>query len=251
MELDTAPDLETWCHRFTRQVAKSEFPCEFVLKRKAVTWKEAYIKQSLQEMIRKTNYQGDLKAEVVVEDDKFTVYSDNWMFRARDNPVIFLICAITQLWILTWPILLVCTQRFEVVTSEWPMKKVINGQTVYASCSEQEWLDTRGEAAVNLAYRRQEGWVEETTMRRYGKLRRAYNESMAGASSNDGVVTAITALVGYVDGRTGMMISPTCRGESIGPWGVASDGKWGKSGWRLTVSRPRSRLNGYHSNISI
>lgn len=218
-ELDAAPDLETWCHRYISQTRQSWLPHVFVLKRKPVAWKEAYVKQSLEEMLRKTNYAGTIQTEIVVEDDSFIVRSPHWMNWARQNDIIIAVFVVLQLWIISWPILFFCTRRFEVVTSEWPLKKLVNGQTVYASSSEQEWLDTWGEAAVNLAYRKQVGWIDETMVRRHDKLRRAYNASRHGASSSEAAAGRVTALVGYVDAKTGIMISPDGRREAIGTWG--------------------------------
>lgn len=93
------------------------------------------------------------------------------------------------------------------------MKKVVDGQTVIAACDEQEWLD-RWEDAI-LAHQKHSGSVEEAAARRYGKLRRAYE----GARQGGELDTSVTAMVGYVNAKTGLMVTPHGREEVIAKWG--------------------------------
>lgn len=216
-ELDAAPDLKTWCHRYVSQVKNSMFPQMFTLIRQPCVWNRdpnVNVQKSLEEAIRRINYAGSLNVCLKIEDFKFTVFSPHWMNRARQNNWIWWTFVLLQLWIITWPILAFCTKRFEVVTVEWPMKREVDGQTVYAKCNEEEWLETWGEAVVNLAYMEQFGWVHETMAEKYGKLRRAYEGLGNGQDSND-----VTAMVGYVNAKTGLRIAPNGRGEWVAAWG--------------------------------
>ncbi|GAB7347492.1 hypothetical protein MBLNU459_g4399t1 [Dothideomycetes sp. NU459] len=216
----TAIPVEAWCDVYAATLRQSWLPLTFVLKREPAAWGEAYFAQAVKGMIRRTGYVGHVETKIVVEDGTLIVKSPHWVNRLRDDPVIWWFCVVSCLWIVTWPVLWLCTRRFEVVVAEWPMKKErkVQGQveSVFASCSEQEWIETWGEAVVDHAYRREVGWVNDVMMRQYCDLKRDHFDS--GMFSRTWS-PAFCAFVGHVDARTGLTISPHGRVKPAGPWG--------------------------------
>lgn len=54
-----------------------------------------------------------------------TIYSPHWVNRARHNDLIYWTCIILQLWIITWPIILLLEHKYEVVFSNWHASQLI------------------------------------------------------------------------------------------------------------------------------
>lgn len=105
------------------------------------------------------------------------------------------------------------------MTVEWPLKKPVNSKEdgdAYASCSEDEWLDTWGETIVPHAYRREKGWVDEKMTREYCERKLSSVDS----GNAFGCTTAGLGLFsGYVNEREELVIS---RDGHVGPavWGM-------------------------------
>jgi hypothetical protein len=59
-----------------------------------------------------------------------TVYSPHWINHLRINPFVFWICILTQLWIITWPVLWLLEHRYEAIFSEWHASRIhYDGET--------------------------------------------------------------------------------------------------------------------------
>lgn len=146
-----ATTFKTWCYIFCARASHSIFPYTFTLKRKVTEWDTVMLETFLTSMIRRRGYTHNVHIRFCTENSTFTVYSNHWMNKARQNNWIWWVFVLLQLWILTWPILWLCTGRFEVINSIWPYKKTVRGRLTYAAYSEQEWINTWGQAMVNAA----------------------------------------------------------------------------------------------------
>lgn len=73
----------------------------------------------LKSYIRSLNYEGDIKIRASIHDNTVTVYSAHWINQLRQNPFVYWFCIIMQLWIITWPVILLLERRYHVVQSRW------------------------------------------------------------------------------------------------------------------------------------
>ena len=215
--------LKTWCHIFTSRASHSAFPYIFRLHRHVTNWDTLLLDDRLQAMIRATNYRGRLEFQVKTDGDSFTVYSDHWINRLRTNRVVYWVCIVLQLWILTWPVLLLCTGRFAVVRADWPYKKrrqdvdpslrdggleypgEVDKDYWYASMSENTFLETWGRVIVDAAFARRQGEVGSEDFRRVMQLMQAERENQTGGmerrrSSGNAVVDTAVGIMAGISG---------------------------------------------------
>ncbi|KAI9713020.1 MAG: hypothetical protein M1820_001005 [Bogoriella megaspora] len=205
--------IKSWCHIFTSRASHSYFPYIFRLERRVTEWNTEMLKRDLTAMIRQTNYRGKVDFSIKTDNDTFTIYSDHWMNRFYNNRYVYWLCIILFLWIITWPVLLLCTGRFSVIRSDWPYKRSLtklqarsqlveyqnadvaeesddaaaenpnftgritpDGRKLYlhyASISEQEFLETWGPVIIDAAFARKQGCVTQEDYRRVMQLREA------------------------------------------------------------------------------
>jgi hypothetical protein len=77
------------------------------------------VRTALTSHIRQLNYRGHICIKTELVRGSVTIYSPHWTNRLRNNGIVFWTCILTQLWILTWPILWLLERRYEIVSSEW------------------------------------------------------------------------------------------------------------------------------------
>lgn len=174
--------LRSWCHIFTTCATRTRFPYTFTLQRRVTNWDTDLLRTHLTAMVRQTNYRGNPSIAITTKEDVFTVYSDHWMNRARNNRYIYWTCIILQLWILAWPILWFCTGKFAIAKADWPYKKPVHYSASrepwrYASISEQQFLETWGYVLADAAFARRQGCIGREDYERVMKLRQASREN--------------------------------------------------------------------------
>lgn len=152
---DDKPGLMEWCHRFCASGSGIKV---FRLTRKVTGFDEDRVKTRLEGIIRSSNYRGHINITFPVAEEFSDFYSDGRINRMRLTTWVCWIFYLTFLWIFTWPFLYFATKRYAVVTAEWPFSKVdASGRKIYASVTEEEWLDRYGPAIRQLACDRFQG----------------------------------------------------------------------------------------------
>ncbi|KAL9088909.1 MAG: hypothetical protein Q9165_005966 [Trypethelium subeluteriae] len=229
--------LKTWCHIFSSRAAHSAFPCTFRLTRRVGDWDTALLSSRLTAMIRGgTNYRGRVAFEVKMEGAEFVVYSEHWMNRLRLNRWVYWVCVVLQLWILTWPLLWLCTARFEIVEAVWPFKlpreevvrrlaalgeargrrrggsgeegeeeeqevlPALHEPWCYASMSEEEFLASWGKMIVVEAVARRQGEVGREDLMRVMQAEREEREGRGRRGSGNAVVDTVVGVVAGIQG---------------------------------------------------
>ncbi|KAL8813860.1 MAG: hypothetical protein Q9223_006877 [Gallowayella weberi] len=115
----TVPSLQEWCHRFCASSASAK---SFRISRTVTELERGTLTSLLTEAIRGTNYRGHIAVTYPVGNRATIIMSDHWINRYRGNIYIWWACVILQLWIFTWPLLLLMTKRWEVFSVEWPCR---------------------------------------------------------------------------------------------------------------------------------
>ena len=77
------------------------------------------LRNELKTYLRSLNYQGNISVSASVHNNLVTVYSSHWINQLRHNPIIYWACIILQLWVITWPVILMLERRYHVVQSVW------------------------------------------------------------------------------------------------------------------------------------
>lgn len=114
---EMAPSLKEWCHRFCASSASTK---TFTISRNVTGIDQSLLTQQMTEVIRRTNYRGNINITYPVRYRRTVFMSDHWINRYRHNNFIWWTCVILQLWIFTWPLLWFMTKRWEVYSVEWP-----------------------------------------------------------------------------------------------------------------------------------
>lgn len=141
------PTLKEWCHRYCASSARVK--C-FTLQRRVLGFDEEKIRKLLTDLVRNTNYRGNVQILLQISDQYVTVYNDCFVNRSRLTAWIVWLCYLTFMWLLTWPFLFFATKKFEVVTSDWHFSKIQDdGTKRYVSMSEDHWYNTWARAIHN------------------------------------------------------------------------------------------------------
>lgn len=123
-------------------------------------------------VIRSTNYRGSISITFPLEDRATIVMPDHPINRYRTNRLIWWICIILQLWIITWPLLWLMTKRWEVVGVHWPCRIFEDeaegwpnadeelSEVIHKGIRPDDW-DVRRERDVRLATMSETSWVED------------------------------------------------------------------------------------------
>ena len=74
---------------------------------------------ALTSQLRSLNYRGNVHMYVSLARGSVTVYSPHWINRLRTSKLVYWLCIILQLWILTWPVIWLLERRYEVIQSVW------------------------------------------------------------------------------------------------------------------------------------
>ncbi|KKZ68242.1 hypothetical protein EMCG_06065 [[Emmonsia] crescens] len=128
------PDVEEWCKRFCEDKAGVK---SFTLHRTVEAWEQVAIHKGITTLIRSLNYRGHISIEIHTYNAHLTVYSPSRFNKLRQNTFVWWTCIILQLWLITWPLLILLEKRYEPITAAW--YAWYNGE--YAcGLSEEKWL---------------------------------------------------------------------------------------------------------------
>lgn len=168
-ETRSAPSLKEWCHRFCASSASLK---TFTISRRVINRDDRYLIDALTGVLRSTNYRGSIGITFPLEDRATIVMSDHPINRYRTNRLIWWLCVIFQLWIITWPLLWLMTKHWEVVSVYWPCRIFVDEAGGWPNADEElaevthegtrpDGWDARGERDVRLAAMSEMSWVED------------------------------------------------------------------------------------------
>jgi len=153
------PTLAEWCHRYHASHAGLK---SFTVERRMLGFDEDRVREKLLALVRATNYRGAVSITFPVKDKHITVYNDCKVNQWRNTPLVFWLCALTLMFIFTWPYLFFRTKRFEVVYSDWYYSVMgDNGQRKYVSISEDRWYNMWGRAINRAVLSKRQGVLDQ------------------------------------------------------------------------------------------
>ncbi|KAH7258599.1 hypothetical protein B0J15DRAFT_301271 [Fusarium solani] len=134
---DGTPGVSEWCERYCNSKAGLK---AFVLERRITGWDFALVGSKLNNLVRATNYRGQLNITFPTTHARVELYNDCRTNRWRLTRWVSLAFYFTFLWIFSWPWLASRTKWFETVYVEWPMSQPDRQGTLrYACMSEDRW----------------------------------------------------------------------------------------------------------------
>lgn len=93
----------------------------FVMRKTVTGHDHTYLRARLNNVVRATNYRGDIDVSFPVKDAIVECYPDNRLSRVRHSKPWRWFFFLTCLWVFAWPALWLLTKRYEVVVSRWFM----------------------------------------------------------------------------------------------------------------------------------
>jgi hypothetical protein len=111
VELEDAMSIRDWCAAYIKSPAMLK---EFVLRKRVEGLQQDFLCNRLESIARSTQYCGEVRVRVVVENRSVVLAPDNWVCRIRYSWYRWLFY-ISFLWVVTWPILWLLTKRWDVV----------------------------------------------------------------------------------------------------------------------------------------
>lgn len=143
----------------------------FTLSHRITNRDEKYLREALHGVLRSTNYRGNISVSFPLEERAVVVMSDHPFNRYRTNSFIWWICVLLPLWIITWPVLWLMSQRWKVVSVEWPCRIFERPDGGWPNSDEEvpglvhEGISeagqgTRGAGRARVAVMTEAAWVE-------------------------------------------------------------------------------------------
>lgn len=83
---------------------------------------QAEIRRRIEGILRDTDYCGQIDITFEKQESTTVLVSGHWINRLRRSRIIWWICVVSQLWIITWPLIWMCTKKWEFVKVKWPTK---------------------------------------------------------------------------------------------------------------------------------
>lgn len=124
------------------------------------------MRSELRSYLRSLNYRGDIEITASsIQNEFVTIYSPHWINRLRNNPFVFWLCVLLQLWIVTFPVIVALEKRYQVVQSVWRSSRQVEDATapsgwrkVYAhGRNEAKLADFWAAAVMQAAWDQQNG----------------------------------------------------------------------------------------------
>ncbi|KAL9622413.1 MAG: hypothetical protein Q9160_003257 [Pyrenula sp. 1 TL-2023] len=155
---DLRSALSYWCSRFTTDPSSLK---SFTFTRTLEHFDSARVQNAITAHIRSLNYRGTITVETHIENAGFTVYSPHWINKLRVNSFVWYLCAILQLWIITWPVIWLMEKRYEVVSCKWYFAHHVTSsgfRELARGYDEEGWVRMWGKAIRKAAeWRRRDG----------------------------------------------------------------------------------------------
>jgi len=155
----TNPSLQDWVRDFCSNKSALKV---FRVTRNVTDLDKGYLQNSLERLVRSTHYRGRIDISFPIEEKHIDIYNDHWVNRWRVGWQRW-IFHLTFLWLLTWPILFFLTKWYSVYSVRWMWSTCHRdgaqqqARKVYASISEQEWLDKHKNLIMSLVLEKYQG----------------------------------------------------------------------------------------------
>ncbi|TKA74451.1 hypothetical protein B0A55_05072 [Friedmanniomyces simplex] len=151
-------ELRRWITEYCESKAKLRV---FRLTREVSGLDTEYLTNSVERLIRSTDYRGHTGISFPIADKNVDIYSPHEINRWRTSWIRYLFY-FTFLWLITWPILFFLTKRWEVYRVRWCFSYMIsqrNGQSCkrYSRISEEDWCAEHASLIRGLALDRFQG----------------------------------------------------------------------------------------------
>ncbi|CAK7269537.1 hypothetical protein SEPCBS119000_003618 [Sporothrix epigloea] len=158
------PSLEDWCRRYCQDTSKLR---TFQLERRMVGFDCKRVRAMMETLVGRTNYRGQLQVSFPVYEFAHVYYSDHCINHWRLTHWIKVLCALTFMFIFTWPFLFFATKRYEVVTVDWPFARITaDGRKQYVSLSEEQWYNMWARAITSAVLCRRQATLGQEDLRR-------------------------------------------------------------------------------------
>lgn len=116
----------------------------------------------LTQLVRQTNYRGNLKIEFPIENPGVEIFNNHWMNRWRNTGWIVFAFILSFLWLFAWPYLFLRTKKYDVVKTVWPWSRVgDDGVKQYATLSEAQWFNRWSTCIERHVMQRKQGTLTE------------------------------------------------------------------------------------------
>ncbi|KAF2724506.1 hypothetical protein K431DRAFT_217885 [Polychaeton citri CBS 116435] len=206
-------DIQAWVEDYCSSPSKVKI---FRVARTVTGMDEKYLKNAIEQAIRRTNYRGDVSVNVAVENRAVDIYSEHWVNKWRNGWQRW-IFYLTFFWIFTWPILYFLTKRWAIYTVDWPFSVAWpeRGENArrFATISEEAWLRKHDNLIRRMAIDGFEG--DASGMPLEGREPAARN-GRAPSTGNANVDSAVS----FIQGGVGVWNSLQGRGGGdIDGWG--------------------------------
>ncbi|KAI1171091.1 hypothetical protein F4777DRAFT_566697 [Nemania sp. FL0916] len=180
---DLQHPLQEWCHRFAASPAGLK---RFTFRRRMVGFDAEGVKHRLVELVRRTNYRGHLRVELVTKDAHVHFYNEARINRWRLTSWIRWLFFLTLTFIFTWPYLFLRTKRWEVVEARWPFSETdLWGNKKYISISEEQWYNMWAQVICRAVLEKRQTLLDQSDLRRAHEGDPAFN---TGSESVDGAL---------------------------------------------------------------
>ncbi|GBF66405.1 hypothetical protein TMEN_9125 [Trichophyton mentagrophytes] len=112
--------LQEWCTRYCEDKCGVK---SFTLRSTVEGLDMAIIKNEITSIIRSTNYRGNISVNQVTTHTALTIYSPHWINKLRTNRFVWWVVVILQLWIITWPIIILLERRYEPAKAQYYVRR--------------------------------------------------------------------------------------------------------------------------------
>lgn len=108
----TGDELQAWCHKFVSD--PSSMKC-FIFERKIINHDKIHLEYLLRRIVTSTNYRGQVYVNFPTSHKRVIVYSPHMINEWRMTTWIRWFFYLTCLWVVSWPVLILITRRYEIV----------------------------------------------------------------------------------------------------------------------------------------
>ncbi|KAK7911750.1 hypothetical protein PG985_014231 [Apiospora marii] len=196
------PTLEEWCHRFCAH--HGGLKC-FGLRREMTGFDFGRVQEKLRDLVRETNYRGQLSVYMETKDELVEVYNDANTNRWRLTSWVQWLFYLTLLFIFSWPYLWLRTKRFEVAVAEWPFSRMAgnDGGREFVSISEDQWYNMWARAVRNGVLEKRQAVLDQADLRRAHEPQATFESGNATMDSAVGFVRAGVSAMNEVNRQLG------------------------------------------------
>jgi hypothetical protein len=200
--------LASWCDAY---VSDPHSVKAFTFRRKILHHEAQTMESLCRDLILKTSYRGHINISFPTTQACITVYSPCHLNAWRFNPYLRWFCYLTFLWLITWPILLFITKRYEVVTAVFPYRPTETSRPLVQG--EAAFVEDWKQALTRAVLAQHQGWIDGVYREETAQMVAAGNPMVTVRGSGSG-----STVMGFVGSAVRVALSvPVSTG-----WGADS-----------------------------